>query len=512
MAAEPDAVSELVGLCARLPLALAIAAARAVAYPELPLGALAAELRDAARRLDGLDAGDAATSVRAVLSWSYQQLAELPARMLRFVSDHPGPGITAAAAASMAGIPLRSARQTLGALAAANLVTEYQPGRYGLHDLMRAFAAEQARQPGHAEERRAAIGRMFDHYLHSADSADLMTSQATLWERDPIHLAAPLPGVRPESFAAREPALAWFDAEHAVLVKVTGQAAETGFDAAAWQIARSLAVFLRLRGYWHDLVATQRIALAAVTRLRDQAAQAQVHCELGFAFGEGGQFRLAHTHLGRALKLNQLLGDQDGEGRTRISIGIVLSRQGRDREALAATRAALHPSSAGRHPEGKAVTPISRERQATVLNNLGWFHARLGELDQGRIRCEQALELYRDIGSRCGQATTVDSLAFIYSQAGDHGQAIAYYRLAADELRQIGALHEAAQVLGRLGDTCQAANDLAGARGAWRQALQILDGMQHPDAQDALVKLRQLEATNGYARAGVADVSHEITD
>jgi DNA-binding SARP family transcriptional activator len=268
VAGEPDAVREVIGLCAGLPLALAVAAARAVAHPGIPLAGLAAELRDAGRRLDGLDAGDAAASVWAVVSWSCRQLAELPARMLRLLSLHPGPGITAAAAASLAGIPLRQARLALAVLAEANLVTEYQPGRYGLHDLPRAFAAEQARAAGPAEDHRAAVRQMLDHYLHTVNAAGVMT----VWERDPITLAAPAPGVFPERVAAGAQALAWLDAEHAVLVRVTRQAAEAGFDVHAWQLAWSLAVFFRMRGHWHDLVTTQRIALArpgaCATRMR----------------------------------------------------------------------------------------------------------------------------------------------------------------------------------------------------------------------------------------------------
>jgi transcriptional regulator with XRE-family HTH domain len=157
VAGEPDAVSELIGLCAGLPLAVAIAAARAAAHPRFPLAGLAAELRDPARRLDGLDTGDAATSVRARVSWSYQRLAELPARMLRLLAVHPGPVITADAAASMAGIPLIQAQQTLLALADANLITEHLPGRYGLHDLLRAFAAEQAQAGGNGHDNPATV-------------------------------------------------------------------------------------------------------------------------------------------------------------------------------------------------------------------------------------------------------------------------------------------------------------------------------------------------------------------
>jgi tetratricopeptide (TPR) repeat protein/transcriptional regulator with XRE-family HTH domain len=489
VAAEPDAAGELIGLCARLPLAVAIAAARAVAYPQLPLSSLAAELRDASRRLDGLDAEDAATSIRTVLSWSYQQLADPPARMLRLLALHPGPGITAAAAASMAAIPPAQAQRTLRALAAANLITEYLPGRYGLHDLLRAFAAEQAQAAG---DHRAATRRMLDHYLHTADSADVMISLPTVWQHEPVVLPAPQHGVTPESFPAREQALAWFDAEHAVLVRVTGQAARTGFDAHAWQLARSLGVFLRLRGHWHDLIATQRIALATARRQGDQSAQARVHCELGYELGQGGRFRQAYAHLRRALRLSRQLGDHEFQERTHIALGMVLSSQGRDREALAVTLAVLRPPSADSHSADTEITRV----QAIVLNNLGWFHARLGELDQARAHCERALQLYRDLGSHYGQAITLDSLAYICRQADDHAQAAARYRHAADQLLQIGALHKAAEVLIHLGDTYQAAADPASARDAWQQAIRILDGMQHPAAAEALAKLRQLHATN----------------
>ena len=102
---EPDAVAELVRLCARLPLALNIAAARAATRPALPLAALAAELRDERIRLDALDAGDAAADIRTVFSWSCQQLSEQAARIFRLLGVHPGPDITAPAAASLAGLP-----------------------------------------------------------------------------------------------------------------------------------------------------------------------------------------------------------------------------------------------------------------------------------------------------------------------------------------------------------------------------------------------------------------------
>ena len=105
VAADPGRRRELIGLCARLPLALSIAAARTASQPGLSLAALAAELRDARGPLDALDAGHAAADVRAVLSWSYRQLDPATARLFRLLGLHPGPDVSAAAAASLAGLP-----------------------------------------------------------------------------------------------------------------------------------------------------------------------------------------------------------------------------------------------------------------------------------------------------------------------------------------------------------------------------------------------------------------------
>ncbi len=167
-AAEPWAVTELAILCARLPLALSVVVARAAAAPSLPLSSLAAELTELGGRLDALDVGDPAANVRTVLSLSYRHLPEKAARMFRLLGLHPGPDISAAAAASLAGLPVASARVALRDLTRASLLMEVGCGRYAFHDLLRAYAAEQETPAG---EVTGTTRRMLDHYLHAAHQA-----------------------------------------------------------------------------------------------------------------------------------------------------------------------------------------------------------------------------------------------------------------------------------------------------------------------------------------------------
>jgi transcriptional regulator with XRE-family HTH domain len=232
---ESAAVSELISLCARLPLALAIAAARHAARPSRPLQALVEELRPAQDRLtvlDATDVADAVTSARAVFSWSYQSLTQPAARMFRLLAVHPGPDITAAAAASVAGVRQERARQVLTELVLANLLAEHGDGRYTCHDLLRAYAAEQASTSDSDADRKAAMHRMLDHYLHTAFGAAKLLDQVDPAARPP----APVPGVVPEELADRGAAYAWFEAERPVLSAAISQAARHGFDGHAWHL------------------------------------------------------------------------------------------------------------------------------------------------------------------------------------------------------------------------------------------------------------------------------------
>jgi tetratricopeptide (TPR) repeat protein/transcriptional regulator with XRE-family HTH domain len=479
-AAEPEAVDEIARLCACLPLALAVAAARAAARAAFALADLVDELREAAGRLDALDAGDPAASVRAVFSWSTRQLSSQAARMFRLLGIHPGPDISVPAAASLTGTAEAEARRRLRELARAHLIAEHIPGRYAFHDLLRVYAADQARATDSQADRDAAAGRVLDHYLHTAARAARLLYPST----ELVALDPPRAGTTAEQPADNRQALAWFETEHQVLLAAVSFAAEFGFDVCAWQLPWAVAFFLQLRGRNQEWAATQRAALAAATRLGDTAAQALSGRQLGNACTNLAYYDQALGHYATSLMLYQRLGDRLGQAKVRQSLGILAERQGRYADALDHDQQAL-----------RLLRAIGdKASEAIALNDVGWDHIQLGNYQQARAFCRQALTLCAETGNRWNEGNTWDSLGYAEHHLGNLAEAITCYQRALSLHRESGDRFGEAEALAHIGDARHAAGDRAQAREAWQQALAIFDDLQHPGADKVRAKLA---STNG---------------
>lgn len=473
--AQAAAVAEIAELCARLPLGLTIAAALAAARPGLPLATLAAELRSARSRLDGLTTGDPATDMRTVFSWSCQQLSEPAARMFRLLGVHPGPDTTVAAAASLADVAPAAAQQALAELAGARLVTEHAPGRYGAHELLRAYAADLAHSQDSAASRRAARHRVLDHYLRTAVAASLLMHS----RREPVTLTEPLPDVQPEALASGPAALEWFRAERQVLLAAVSQAAASGFYAHAWQLAWAAAQFLSWQGYWHDQATMQETALAAAQQDGDLAGQAQAHRFLGQAQIRLGAYAAATGHLGQAIELGRQLGSEALEALLHIYLCRALLLQDLRQDALRHAEESVRLYRMARHRWGAA----------NALNTVGWCQAQLGAYVEALDSCQAALDELRELGDLPAEAATLDSLGYIHHHLAHYGQAVACYEQAIDAHREVGDLQQLAETLTHLGDTQAAAGDGVAARRAWQQAVTILDYMRDPGAAPVRARL-----------------------
>jgi tetratricopeptide (TPR) repeat protein/transcriptional regulator with XRE-family HTH domain len=484
VAAAPAAVTELIARCGHLPLALAVMAARAAADPTLPLASLATQLAKAADagdtgeagRLEVLETGDAATSLRELLSWSYGQLSEPAAAMFALLGVHCGPDITVPAAASLAGVTRVDAGRALAELAAASLAAEHRPGRYVMHDLVRGYAAEQARQAVGEAGIRETVVRSLDHYLHTV----MIVSPDVLL---PFTVARPAPGVAPEH-PADEQVADWARAEHQVLLQATAQAAATGFLTQAWQIFICQGWFLGGQGYWADFRAVGQSVLAAAEAAGDHAAQGWTHAMIGWSGAFTGAKGQDRAHQLQALNLFRRAGDQAGQAWAH-SVGAVCSWNDGDlagavtqnEQALTLYRQIGH-----------------RTAQGWTLADLALLHAHLRNNDLARGYARQAQEVAPGAEDPAILAEARAALGLVHSQLGEHRQAISCYRQAlahARERKTPMARWVLGMVLAGYGDACQRAGDLPAAVEAWQQALRVLDDLGLPDNLRVRPRLEQ---------------------
>ena len=473
--AEPRAVEEIIRRCARLPLALAIVAARAATYPHLPLDGLAASLRDAADRLDVLASDDPHTDVRAVFSWSLRALSPAAVRLFRLIGLHPGPDLAAPTMASLAALPVARVRPLLAELGAANLLTEHTPGRYTCHDLLRVYAADLISAEDSEADREAASRRLLDHLLHTAHAADRLLRPG----RDAIALPEPEPGVSPEALVDHQQALAWFTAERPVLLAAIRHASLSGRDTYTWQLVWTVWTFLDRTGHWHDQSAAGQAALAAGMRLGDPSAQGRALRVLAGADSHLGRIDESYRGLWRALDLHREAGDRLLEAHTHHTLGYLFGRQGRDAEAADQSRRALALyRSVG-----------NRLGEADALNSVGWFDAMLGDYERALNSCLRALALLQELGDQHGEALTWDSVGYIQHHLGQFGESVGSYRRALDLFRALGDRHHEATALTDLGDTHASAGNREAAQDCWRYALLILTDLDHSDAETVRARL-----------------------
>ena len=492
VAAEPAAVTELIARCGHLPLALAVMAARAAADPRLPLAVLAGQLTQAARtedaagggaagagpdRLDVLDTGDAATSLRQLLSWSYRQLSPSAAAMFTLLGVHCGPDITVPAAASLAGVPRADAGLVLAELADASLAAEHRPGRYVMHDLVRGYAAEHARQTLGEAGIRAAVERSLDHYLHTGVIASGPPQAFTR--------APPAPGVQPERLAGEAELENWALAEHQVVLQAIAQAAAAGFITRAWQIFHGQAWFLGDQGYWADFLAAAQVVLAAAEAADDQVALGWTHEIIGRYGTFSGADDEDLAHLVQAVDHFTRAGDLSGQAWAQLTTGLAHGMKADWAEAI--TRA------------GQALALFrqtgDRAGQGWALSGLGIAHARLGNNDLARGYAREALEVTPETGDPTILAFAWEGLGIAHSRLGETRQAISSYRQALAFVREREnpmARGTLVRLLAEFGDACRVGGDLQAAAEAWQQALQILRDLGWPDFLGIRARLDRL--------------------
>ncbi|MFD5000733.1 AfsR/SARP family transcriptional regulator [Streptomyces buecherae] len=424
--AEPAAVESLIRLCARLPLALRIAAGRAAAYEHVAVADIADELADADSTLDALSWGqDPYAAVRNVLQWSYAQLPAAHASLFRRLGLHPGPDVSTPAAAALARLSPHTTRRLLRALADAHLIEPVAHDRYRFHDLLRAYAGELAGAHDSEAERGHALDAMLTWYAHTAHTADrLLYPTCTRVVTNPTEPA------HPHLLAGRDDAWAWFTAERANLVAALHHAVDTAMDRYALHLVDALC-FLVLMGGWQERVDTATAALHAARRSGRTEHEANVLLARGEALAHL-QHPDAERDLTRAHALAKDVGNNHIQIAARTELGQLLRRQTRIVEAL-------------RHFDEALVLSRGFDTgrwEAVAEGNIAELHADLGN---PRLTIEHGIRsarLRRRLGDKDGEACALSAIARGMQGIGDHDRAVVLCRRAVDLGRRSIGSHD----------------------------------------------------------------------
>ncbi|MFD3725063.1 BTAD domain-containing putative transcriptional regulator [Streptomyces sp. NPDC058671] len=480
VAAEPAATADIIRLCGRLPLAMAVVAARAELDPSFPLHAIVEDLRDT-EGLDAFTGPDSTTDVRAVFSWSYRSLDEPTARLLRLLALHPGPHITAPAAASLADLPLVRTRRALAGLVSSCLVEQPLPGRYGLHDLLRGYATELVHAHDTVQERHQATLRILDHYMFTAHEANQLLKQDTPPDLD---LGAPGPGVTPESLTTVGQATRWLTTEHRVLTGLLHTAVGQGLDHHTTGLAWSLKEHLNRQEFWPEAITALTPALEVARRQNNRLEEGRCLRHLGHIHGYLGHQEQALHHLRRAVTIFEELDATGEQARAHYVMACVLFLFGRIQEAVAFSERGLE---------------LSRETGeelwlAECLMELAWFHSNLGQLEKSLLYSEEGIALFQRLGAPWQLAQAWDILGHTLRMLGRYEESVATYQRATRAFEELGDHRNAIGSLMRLGDTRLALGDREGARANWVQALESADerAMSH-SAQQVRDRLTALD-------------------
>ncbi|MFD6534562.1 tetratricopeptide repeat protein [Streptomyces sp. NPDC060184] len=491
---EADAAERVALACGYLPLALQITAALLAQDPDQPLEERAEALGRPDGVLDGLNDGE--RSLRATFDQSLDRLTPQEQDLFRLLSLNPGPDMATAAVVALADQPQPAVERLLGRLAATHLIERHPTvrGRWQMHDLLRAYAQEQAQavtERGRAPRRRyeQACERLIGHYVRDAVAAD-------------THFQPP-GKVRASRFADRGEALVWFDAERENLIAAAHTSLQAGADLGfalgrylSWRhrlqdllVIRSLGLdatkvlgeTANEAGAWYNLGEVLRDlrrfdeALAAHETARDlsqrtgvTAHEANAWNGLGAVFGDLRRFDEALAAHETARDLFQGLGDINGMAKAGNNIGVDLRELRRFDEALAAHEAA----------RDLAQRVGDTSDVAHAWDGLGSVLRELRRFGEAMAAIETARDLFRGIGDTIGVAAAWNNLGLVMSQLRRFDDSLAAHETARDSFQRASSTHGEAIAWNNIGVACRSLEQLDAAVTAGQKAAAMLVAAQ----------------------------------
>lgn len=451
--ADDPVAARIAELCGRLPLALRIAASLLRHRPAWSLEHLAELLHDRRRLVTTLSDGE--RDLGTVFDLSYDGLDEACRLLFRRIGMIPGPDFDAHAAAALTDADPAITSDLLEDLVDQSLLTTYAPGRYRLHDLLRAHAHALADQDP-ATDRQVALDRLLDHYLRAADRADALIARYPRPESDVPDPADTADGKSPaHALALADPAAAWtwLRAERANLLAVLRHTTVDADHRRTVALTASLATLLRTDGPWADAVVLHGTAADLAERLGDRPSRARALIHFGHARFMVGDLSDASRDLHEALALYRDLGDRLGQANALTYLGGLHRLTGDNPGAVDALEQALRLFRDLGNPRG----------QANALNVLGQTRMGIGDAQGAVNDLHEALHVHRDLGDQRGEAAILSQLGYARSMIGDYPAAVRDLSEALRLFRELGNLPGQVATLGMLGHVRGLTRDYAGA-------------------------------------------------
>ena len=473
-----EEVAELARLCARLPLALRIAAERMASRPKMPLGDLIRDLRDESELWDALstDDNDEADAVRTVFAWSYRALTAEAARLFRLLGLHPGPDFGVAAAAALVGDTPSRTRRQLDVLVGAHLVEQVGQDRFRFHDLLRAYALDQAQAEETAASRADLVRTLLEWYARSADRASTALGQSLRYLPAVDEQPSPADALVPD-FADREAAQQWLEAEWANLRAAATSATVLGEDRLAWRLPLAFRGYYQMHNAFDGRLELGRNGVAAARRAGELRGEAENLFELAVC-----EFQLDHLHealdLHRAARdLYYRLGDAEGEALTLNAMGFVFFKQrefadaaehhrraegvfrsiGNEAWGVSAARNAIEADlRSGTVPTDDARELLARglelqraaghiPDQVDTLVVIARLERASGDLDAALVVARSAVEIGYDASSSMLEAYALLELGDVELETDRASDALATFQRSASAHREVGARGREAQ-------------------------------------------------------------------
>ncbi|GAA2670681.1 Tetratricopeptide repeat-containing protein [Actinosynnema pretiosum] len=496
---DSKSLAALARLCARLPLALRIAAQRVVSRPGTPLPDLVQELLEESNLWNTLTADDTSDAVRTVFRWSYRAIPADARRLFRLLGLHPSNDFDLRSVAALLDSPVALTRRLLEGLVDAHLVERTGADRYTFHDLLRLYARNQAEEEESWEAMAEAFDRLSLWHFHAVSRVvDLIAPERAAGPR-----VEQAPGLITPEFTDRAEALTWYERERHNLPPLVRAAGERGLHSTARLLADELREIYSRYNHFDDWLVTGEVALTSARRLGDRAGEANALESLGKAHMQRGDRTKGVELQSTALVIRQDLGDVAGEIASTNAIGLIYLRTHHPSSALQHFQRARELAGAldsdywtaiATNNTANALIDLDRPAEAVplllealtgyrrlsvpgsegdALRGLSHAHRILGQYDHAREFVERALAIAREQRNRAWEAFWSLEASRVFAVLGPPAAALSHADRSAVLQRELGDPVREAEAVDAIGELHLRIDGGGGASGFHRYSVEV---------------------------------------